>query len=108
MCNFMCLLDSFISFKSHQLAKDVEVNVYPHSSVEDIVSEESLELEYKHYVFHDAASKGLPLKFFESQPVVGKKAAGGDVRYRFRGHEHLCMCMTLPRLLAAAGLHTCC
>ena len=43
--NFMCLLDSFISFKSHQLAKDVEVHIHPHSSVEEIVSEDSLELE---------------------------------------------------------------
>ena len=73
LSNFMCLLDQFISWKAHQLAKDVEVHVHPHSSVEDIACEDALELEYKHYVHHDAASKGLPLKWCECQPVIGKK-----------------------------------
>ena len=69
----MCLLDQFISWKANQLAKDVEVHIHPHSSVEDIVTEDAMSLEYKHYTFHDAASKGLPLKWCESQPIVGKK-----------------------------------
>ena len=60
--------------QAHQLAKDLEVHLHPHTSVEEIASEESLELEYKTYVHHDAVSKGLPLKLFECQPVVGKKA----------------------------------
>ena len=49
-----------------------QVHIHPHSSVEDICSEDALgsELEYKQYTWHDAASKGLPLKLFECQPVV--------------------------------------
>ena len=50
-----------------------QVNLYPHSSVEDLASEDALELEYKHWVHHDAASTGLPLKLFEAAPVVGKR-----------------------------------
>ena len=56
-----------------------QVNLYPHSSVEDLASEDALELEYKHWVHHDAASTGLPLKLFECQPVVGKKVVTMEV-----------------------------
>ncbi len=48
---------------------------------EDIASEDAFsELEYKHYTFHDAAPKGLPLKLFECQPVVGKKVVTMEAR----------------------------
>ena len=59
--------------------KNRQVNLYPHSSVEDLASEDALELEYKHWVHHDAASTGLPLKLFECQPVVGKKVVTMEV-----------------------------
>ena len=56
-----------------------QVNLHPHSSVEDLATEDALELEYKHWVHHDAASTGLPLKLFECQPVVGKKVVTMEV-----------------------------
>jgi hypothetical protein len=82
LANFMSLLDQFISFKAHQLAKDVEIHIHPHSSAEETASEDALsgELEYKHYTFHDAASKGLPLKWCQWQPVVSKKLVSMDIQ----------------------------
>ena len=59
--------------------KNRQVNLYPHSSVEDLASEDALELEYKHWVHHDAASTGLPLKLFEAAPVVGKRVVTMEV-----------------------------
>ena len=82
LANFMPLFDQFVSFKAHQLAKDIEIHIHPHSSVEETVSEDALsgELEYKNYTFHDAAPKGLPLKIFECQPCIGKKVVSMDIQ----------------------------
>ena len=43
------------------------------TSVEDLVTDDVLEFEQcKNVTFHDAAPKGLPLKWTECQPVVGR------------------------------------
>ena len=60
------------------------------------MTEDDLELEYKHYTFHDAAPKGLPLKWCECQPVVGKKVVTMEVAHRVQQPHFIDLHVGMP------------
>jgi len=70
--NFFSLLDNYLLHKQKQMARATpfEVNVYPYADV-DL---ESLpdQMSYKPIKVHPCG-RDLPLKLFETHPVVGKK-----------------------------------
>ena len=54
----------------YQFLAQVEVNVYPHSSVDEIDESFFEQLSYEHYGSYNSPKRSLPLKLHECQPVV--------------------------------------
>ena len=72
VANFMHLLDDFFVFKAKQAQKEVEIHIYQPGSSE--ITRELLQDDcaYEHYCLH-ADEDAPPLKYFDAQPVYGKK-----------------------------------
>ena len=51
----------------------MEIHIKPHTSAPEITEDLLEGLAFEHYTYHSPASK-LPLKIFQCQPVIGKRA----------------------------------
>jgi len=100
--NFLLLLDGFITYKSKQMGKTLDVQLRPHKGIDLAPVWE--ELSYPTYSLHDPEME-LPVPFFQCAPVQGKQHVvihisavdgetfsvvfnGGIWNYRFRMDEH--------------------
>jgi hypothetical protein len=72
--NFLLLLDGFLAWKGRQLAREqpFEVHLHPHTSAKTAAVDAWDLLEGCEYTRMQPAQR-LPLKFFEAQPVQGKR-----------------------------------
>ena len=71
--NFMHLLDDFITFKTKAAQKEVDVHIYQCGCTEITSHLLKEECTYDRYYLHDDV-EDYPLKYFEAQPIYGKKA----------------------------------
>ena len=64
--------DGHVALKLKQMAKEVEIHLYPHLGVEELTEDQIQEQLSLTYIVHEPASD-LPLKWNHAQPVVGKR-----------------------------------
>ena len=71
--NFLFLFDDFMVWKMKQLDKNVQVQIHQHAT-QHVDQEFVRSLNYEHYSLLSVDDDSeLPLKWYESQPVIGKK-----------------------------------
>ena len=77
--NFLNLLDDFLSWKLKQMAKEVEIHLYPYLGVDELTEEKIQEELSLTYIVHEPASD-LPLKWNHAAPVMGKRVVTVTLR----------------------------
>ena len=71
-CNFLRLLDGWFRFKAQEAARDqpFQVTLHPHTGIDLAALWD--DLQYEHYTLKEPSAE-LPLRVFDTQPVVGKR-----------------------------------
>ena len=82
---YFFLFDDFLVWKAKQIDKNVQVQINQHGE-QQITNAFVSDLNYEHYTVLSVSDEELPLKWYECQPVVGKKIVTMTVQVEDENH----------------------